>query len=183
MADRKKYRRSNGEGSVFRHHNGKWCGQIALGLDEKGKRTRKTVYGDTRAEVVEKLTVLRGSIDAYKLRAGTKTTVGQFIEKWLKDFKRPTVTPRTYEWYVNVNKSVSQEVRDAPLHKVNCYRIQTMLNTMKNEGYSVRSVKAAFDLLNQAFKAAMEFRMIGENPMDRVRIQRKETQKKQKASR
>lgn len=181
MTGKKKYRRSNGEGSVFKHHNGKWCGQIALGIDENGKRTRKTVYGDTRAEVVEKLAVLRGSIDAHKLRPSVRTTVGQFTEKWLKDFKRPSVSPRTYEWYVNVNKSISQEIKDALLHKVNAYQIQNMLNTMKNEGYSVRSIKAAYDLLNQVFKAAIEFHMIGDNPMDKVKIQRKETRKKQKA--
>ena len=80
MADKKKYRRSNGEGSVFRHNNGKWCGQIALGVDENGKRTRKTVYGVTRAEGVEKLAVLRGSIDAHKLKPSLRTTVGQFRE-------------------------------------------------------------------------------------------------------
>jgi integrase len=181
MADKKKYRRSNGEGSVFRHNNGKWCGQIALGIDENGKRTRRTVYGETRAEVVEKLAVLRGSIDAHKLKPSLRTTVGQFIEKWLKDFKRPTVTPRTYEWYMNVNKNISDEIKDTLLHKANAYQIQTMLNAMKNEGYSVRTIKAAYDLLNQAFKAAVEFHMIGENPMDKVKVQRKETKRKQKA--
>ena len=63
MADKKKYRRSNGEGSVFKHQNGRWCGQIGLGVDENGKRLRKTVFGSTRAEVVEQLMVLQGSIN------------------------------------------------------------------------------------------------------------------------
>jgi hypothetical protein len=54
MADKKKYRRSNGEGKV---------------------------YGDTRAKVVEKLAALRGSIDAHKLKPSTRTTVGQFMVK------------------------------------------------------------------------------------------------------
>jgi len=181
MADKKKYRRSNGEGSVFKHHNGKWCGQIALGIDENGKRTRKTVYAETRAEVVEKLAALRGSIDAHKLKPSTRTTVGQFMVKWLKDFKRPSVSPRTYEWYINVSKSVADEIKNTRLHKINAYQIQNTLNTMKNEEYSVRSIKAAYDLLNQVFKAAIEFLMIGDNPMDKVKIQRKETNKKQKA--
>jgi integrase len=56
-----------------------------------------------------------------------------------------------------------------------------MLNTLKNQGLSVRSIKAAYDLLNQVFKATIEFLMIGENPMDKVKTTRKETHKKQKA--
>jgi len=181
MPDKKKYRRSNGEGSIFRHANGRWCGQIGLGIDENGKRIRKSVFGETRAEVVEQLKVLYGSIQAKKLKPSKSIKLGQFIDKWLRDFKQPTVSPRTYEWYMNINKGISDEIKDTLLHKVNSYQIQNMLNTLKNEGASVRSVKAVYDLLNQVYKAAIEFHMIGENPMTNVKISRKEALKKQKA--
>ena len=124
MADKKKYRRSNGEGSVFKHQNGKGCGQIGLGVDENGKRVRKTVFADTRAEVVEQLKMLHGSINAKKLKPSKDIMLGQFIDKWLMDFKCPTVSPRTYEWYVNINKSISEEIKETYLHKVNSYHIQ-----------------------------------------------------------
>ena len=181
MADKKKYRRSNGEGSVFKHQNGRWCGQIGLGVDENGKRLRKTVFGATRAEVVEQLMVLQGSICARKLKPSVSTTLGQFMEKWLVDFKRPTVSPRTYEWYLNISKSIHVDIKGIPLQKVNSYQVQQMLNTMKASGLSVRSVKAAYDLLNQVFKAAIEFNMVGENPMGKVKITRKDKTKKVKA--
>lgn len=181
MAGEKKYRRSNGEGSVFKHHNGKWCGQIASWVGEDGIRHRKSVYADTRAEVIEKLAELRGKIKANNLKPSSDIKLGQFIDKWLRDFKRPTVSPRTYEWYMNVNKSISEGIKAIPLQEVNNYQIQNMLNTMKNMEYSVRSVKAAYDLLNQVCKAAIEFNLISENPMAKVKVARKETKKKQKA--
>ena len=181
MADKKKYRRSNGEGSVFKHQNGRWCGQISVGVDEDGKRKRKTVFADTRAEVVEQLKELHGAINAKKLKPSKNIMLGQFIDKWLVDFKRPAVSPRTYEWYLNMAKRVFEEIKGTYLHKINSYQIQSMLNTLKNEGLSVRSIKAVYDLLNQVFKAAIEFNMVGENPMTKVKITRKETQKKQKA--
>jgi len=181
MPDKKKYRRSNGEGSVFKHRNGKWCGQINLGIDENGRRLRKTIFGDTRAEVIEKLKALHGKMSAKKLKPNKNIQLGQFIHKWLTDFKRPAVSPRTYEWYLNISKCISDEVKEMYIHKVNAYQIQNLLSTLKNEGLSARSIKAAYDLLNQVFKAAIEFEMIGENPMDKVKITRKETNKKKKA--
>lgn len=76
MPDKKKYRRSNGEDSIFKHQNGKWCGQINAGMDENGKRKRKTVYGDTRAEVVEKLKELQGGGDSMPhMRGGEPTNI------------------------------------------------------------------------------------------------------------
>ncbi|MHB1316156.1 MAG: tyrosine-type recombinase/integrase [Christensenellales bacterium] len=181
MAGEKKYRRSNGEGSIFKHNNGKWCGQIAAWVGDDGKRHRKSVYGATRAEVVIKLAELRGSINANKLKPSKDIKLGQFINKWLKDIKRPTVSPRTYEWYVNMNKSISGELKDTLILKVSAYQIQNYLNTMKNNKYSVRSVKALYDLLNQVFKAAVEFNLISKNPLDKVKITRKDTKIEQKA--
>lgn len=181
MAGDKKYRRSNGEGSVFRRANGKWCGQINIGYDGNGIRKRKTVFGDTRAEVVRKLTKLQGEINANNLKPCDNTTLGQFMDRWLKGFKRPSVSPRTYEWYMNIAKGISEELKERPLNKVSSYEIQNMLNAMKSEGLSIRTVKAVYDLLNQVYKAAIEFRMTKDNPISKVRIQRKETSKKQKA--
>ena len=181
MGDKKKYRRSNGEGSVFKHQNGRWCGQISMGVDENGKRIRKSVFGDTRADVVEQLKVLHGSISAKKLMPSSNMQLGQFMDKWLKDFKRPSVSPRTYEWYINISKSIPEEVKQMLLHKVQSYPIQVMLGALKQQGLSVRSIKAVYDLLNQVFKAAVSFHLIGENPMDKVKITRKETNSKQKA--
>ena len=183
MADKKKYRRSNGEGSVFKHQNGRWCGQISVGVDEDGKRKRKTVFADTRAEVVEQLKELHGAINAKKLKPSKNIMLGQFIDKWLVDFKRPAVSPRTYEWYLNMAKRVFEEIKGTYLHKINSYQIQSMLNTLKNEGLSVRSIKAVYDLLNQVFKAAIEFNMVGENPMTKVKITRKEHRKSKRPCR
>ena len=181
MAGKKKYRRSNGEGSIFRRSNGKWCGQIGLGYDINGIRKRKTVFGSTRAEVAKKLIELQGVINARNLIPNDNTTLGQFMNEWLKDFKRPTVSPRTYEWYLNIEKSISNKIKKRALHQVSTYEIQNMLNTMQNDGLSVRSVKAAYNLLNQVYKAAIDFHMLSDNPLTKVKIKRYETTKKQKA--
>ncbi len=49
-------RRGNREGSIYKRKDGRWCGQLKLGIGyTSGKTVRKHVYGETRREVAEKL--------------------------------------------------------------------------------------------------------------------------------
>ena len=50
-----KRRRGKGEGAVYRRANdGLWVGMLDLGVME-GRRRRKTVYGQTEREVLQKV--------------------------------------------------------------------------------------------------------------------------------
>ena len=56
-------KRGNGEGSVYkRKSDGKWCASAIVGNDENGKPVRKTVYGKTRPEALERLDALLASV-------------------------------------------------------------------------------------------------------------------------
>lgn len=48
-------KRGQNEGSIFKREDGRWCAVANLGY-EGGKRKRKYLYGDTRAEVAKLLT-------------------------------------------------------------------------------------------------------------------------------
>ena len=49
-------RRSSGDGAIyFDEKRNLYVGQITMGRDEKGKRKRKTVYGNTKSDVKAKL--------------------------------------------------------------------------------------------------------------------------------
>ena len=47
-------RRGHGEGAIFQRKDGRWVASVDYGW-VNGKRTRKDLYGRTRAEVREKL--------------------------------------------------------------------------------------------------------------------------------
>jgi hypothetical protein len=56
-----KRRRTRGEGAVFRRaSDGFWVGALDLGVVD-GHRRRKTVYGQSEREVLQKLSMLRSS--------------------------------------------------------------------------------------------------------------------------
>ena len=50
-------KRGNGEGTIyFSEKLNKWVGQFTAGRKDNGKLNRKSVYGNTRKEVKEKIT-------------------------------------------------------------------------------------------------------------------------------
>ena len=49
-------KRGNGEGTIYYSEaTKKWVGQVTLGRDGNGKQIRKSLYGDTRKEVKDKM--------------------------------------------------------------------------------------------------------------------------------
>ena len=61
------------------HHKtcaGRWRGVVSLGFDADGKRLRRKVSGQTKAEVKDKLKALHSELDA-----GLRTAQGYTVEK------------------------------------------------------------------------------------------------------
>jgi hypothetical protein len=90
-------RRGYGEDGIYFDHRGdcrdsahhktgarRWRGVVSLGFNTDGKRVRKKVSGQTKAEVRDKLKELHSELDA-----GVRTSHGYTVEKavvdWLAD--------------------------------------------------------------------------------------------------
>ena len=74
--------------------------------------------------MIEQLKELHDEISANKLRPSKDIRLGHSIDKWLRDFKRPEVSPRTYEWYANISKMIPDDIKasvlaDRPLCGIN----------------------------------------------------------------
>jgi hypothetical protein len=82
-----KRRRGRGEGAVYRRaSDGLWVGMLDLGIVD-GRRRRKTVYGQTEREVLQKLSTLRTALDSGIDLLAPSLTVGQWLDAWLLDIK------------------------------------------------------------------------------------------------
>ncbi len=58
----KKYKRANGEGTIYQRKDGRWAGAVTIGYDENGKQIKKTVYGRNQTEVAKKLSDISGRL-------------------------------------------------------------------------------------------------------------------------
>lgn len=97
-------RRAAGEGSVHKRKQGGWQGSTTVGI-VAGQRRRKTVYGATQREVLDKLAAIRRTLDA-GLPVGTSRpmTLGDYLEAWLRDTLPTVVRPSTAESYSSLTR-------------------------------------------------------------------------------
>ena len=96
-------RRGYGEDGIYFDHrgdcrdsalhktcSGRWRGVVSLGFDADGKRLRRKVSGQTKAEVKDKLKTLHSELDA-----GLRTAQGYTVEKAVADWLEEGLPGRT----------------------------------------------------------------------------------------
>ena len=90
--EKTKRRRIRGEGTII-ERDGRFCGVLSLGKDGDGKRIRKWVYGDSKTEVLNEMTRLRGGKLDGTITSGSKMTVGAWLETWVETIVKPNRRP------------------------------------------------------------------------------------------
>jgi integrase len=97
-------KKGNGEGSIYEHkRNGKRVGyRGAYTVHTAEGPKRRYVSGKTREEARQKLTRAMADRDGGLIFDAGSLTVGEYLERWLKDSVRGTVRQSTYERYEHV---------------------------------------------------------------------------------
>ncbi|WP_344766307.1 tyrosine-type recombinase/integrase [Aeromicrobium panaciterrae] len=98
-------KRSHGDGGLYWiASKGLWRGTIELGRDETGKRITKHVHSKSQKACREKLDAIKAEIAAHGAPLDTTATVGDWADKWLIEYKKPHVDPKTYTGYASCVK-------------------------------------------------------------------------------
>ena len=92
-----KKKRGNGEGSIYQRKDGRWEARYTVQTPTGSKR--KPLYGKTRAEVAQKLTEAMADRDKGLVFDAANQTLGEYLERWLKDSVKSSVRPVTFENY------------------------------------------------------------------------------------
>ncbi len=155
-------RRGNNEGSIYRRKDGYWVGQYGVQTADGTKN--RYIYGKTRAAVAEKLTrALADRNSGLTFDAG-KTTIGEYLERWIEDSVRDTVRQRTYERYeqiVRVHlKPAFGRIKLGALSPAN---VRALYREKLNAGLSPRTVRYIHATLNKALKQAIADGLIPRN--------------------
>lgn len=139
-----------------------WACQINV---QEGRLTvRKTFYGRTQAEA-------RAKRDAYKVlppterRARDKRRVDGFLDEWIeaKEAECCPATVHAYKWAIN--EYVKPHIGERNLCELDALDIDTLLNTLRKDKCSTRTLKAVFVTLRAAFNFAVHRRVIPISPM------------------
>ncbi|OAA21855.1 site-specific recombinase XerD [Frankia sp. EI5c] len=162
--DRRKRRRSQGEGALFqRASDGLWVGRADLGWVD-GKRSRKTVYGKTEKECREKLTKVQRAAELGVNVTAERRTVAVWLGEWL-DIKEGdgtrASTLRAYRWLINTH--IVPVIGRVQLDKLTPLDVRRLVASAKKSGLSAGSVRHVHSLIRNALAEAERLDLVARN--------------------
>ena len=171
-------------GHIRRRSRDTWAVVIDVGRDATGKRRQKwhTVKGTKRAAQQE-LTRLLNQLQTGIYVEPSKLTVSDFLKRWLNDYAKTTVSPKTFERYKEI---VERNLDPAlgghylpklkPIH-IQAYYSDALQNGRKSGkgGLSGTTVLQHHRILRQALKHAVRWQLLVVNPADAVDAPRRST--------
>jgi integrase len=129
-----------------------------------GKRRRKVIYGETRKQVADKLKALHRDEAAGVNLTSEQQTVKAFLENWLEQRVKRHNRPRTYRSYTDITRlHLIPHIGRHQLAKLTPEQVQTMLNTLAEQGLTARTVSNVRAVLRKALNQAMRWGYVVRN--------------------
>lgn len=173
-------KRGNGEGTIYYSEKlNKWIGQFTAGKKANGSLNRKSVYGNTRKEVKEKMTKALANVQQNTIVDNNNITV---YDLGLEILETKLDT--------NIIKETSYNSLSHPLNKIK----DSLLGNMKVQKVTYREIQLFYNsitklsnsyiekiniLLNLIFNESLKRNYIYKNPMINVIVPKSEKETKQ----
>ena len=171
-------RRPVGDGMVRKREDGRWEGRIVIGHRENGEPLFRHVYAKTQKVLLDKL---HQNIECYRdveLTEDSRMTLGQWLDRWLTEYKAGTVRPGTLEGYRRyIEYYIKPQLGDKQISLISQQDIQRMYRRLKTEGrihehpemdhqLSDSMVRHIHSTLHAALKDAVQAHVIPRNPTE-----------------
>ena len=171
-------RRPAGDGMVRKRDDGRWEGRIVIGHRENGEPLFRHVYAKTQKALLDKL---HQNIECYRdveLTEDSRMTLGQWLDRWLTEYKAGTVRPGTLEGYRRyIEYYIKPQLGDKQISLLSQQDIQRMYRRLKTEGrihehpemdhqLSDSMVRHIHTTLHAALKDAVQAHVIPRNPTE-----------------
>jgi integrase len=164
-------KRSNGEGSIWKRADGRWCGAYFVPKPGGSGRIRKYVYGRTRKEVYDKLTAISRNVrDGVPVPIGGQT-VEAYLTEWLAQVAAVRVRPSTLRSYdLNIRLHIAPRIGRRQLGKLTARDVRGMLDDMRGDGAGARVVQHIHATLRVALEHAVREELLPRNVAKLVQV-------------
>lgn len=167
-------RRGRGEGSIFQRTDGRWSASLSLGYSPTGRRLRRTIYGDTKQEVLTELLKLQGQQVAGTLAAPSTMLLGDFLDRWLQDIAKQRVRETTYDNYRRtIDLHIIPHIGGTKMDKVKAPLIAWLYAELERGGVGGDNRSRCHSILRMALQTAVRWGLLSRNPcfdVDRPKI-------------
>jgi len=160
-----------GRGHISQRGKDKSRWTVVIELEKvNGKRTQQslTVRG-TIGDAKKKLSELLHQQDTGTFMRPTKTTLTEFLDRWLKDYAS-NLSPRTSEGYEHiVIRYVIPKLGHHILAQLKPEHLQQFYTAELNAGLSAQTVRHHHMVIHKSLGNAVEWGLLSRNPADAVR--------------
>ncbi len=166
-------KRGHGEGTIYKRKDGRWEAKASIGFDPAtGKPKRLTKYFKTRKEAQEWLAKVAHEKATGIFVEPHRVTVGEWLDRWLEVYVRPSVRDTTYQNYETlVRCHIKPYLGGKPIQKLMPGDLQAFYNAKleggradgKEGGMSTRAVRYLHFLLSAALKQAVKEGLVSRN--------------------
>lgn len=162
-------------GHIIKRYNNSYTIVLNLGKDPAtGKRKQQWVsVKGTKKDAEKRLAELLHQIDTGTFMKPSKTTVAEYLRRWLEDYVRPNLSPRGFERYESIVRvHLIPSLGSIPLIQLRPEHIQRHYATRFSDGLSARSVKYHHVVLHKALQTAIKWGLVSRNVTDGVDVPR-----------
>ena len=175
-------RRPSGDGMVRKRDDGRWEGRIVVGHKANGDPIFRHVYAKTQKALTEKL---HQSIECYQdveLTEDSRMTLGEWLDRWLAEYKDGTIRSGTLEGYRNyIENYIKPQLGGKQVSLITPQDVQRMYRRLKSGGrvredaegskrLSDSTVRHIHTMLHGAMKAAVQAHIIPKNPTENATV-------------
>ena len=183
-------RRPSGDGLVRKRADGRWEGRIVVGHKEDGKPIYRSVFAEKQSDLMPKLHELKDQYAGVELTEDSSITLGEWLGRWLEEYKKPTLRPSTFAGYskdianhilpyLGSKRLTQLKTADIQKHYNRLLESGRMNDNGKGKGLSNATVRGIHMVLREALDSAVREGLIPRNPADGTsppKIHRKEKQ-------
>ncbi len=165
-------------GHIVKRYKNSYSIVLNLGIDPTtGKRKQQWVsVKGTKKGAEKRLSELLNQLDNGTFMKPGKTTLGEFLERWLNEYAWPNLAPRTAEGYESITRQhLIPQLGNITLTQLKPEHIQRYYSEKLSGGrcdgkggLSPRTVRHHHVTLHKALQCAVKWRLLSRNPADTI---------------
>ena len=169
-------RRPSGDGLIRKRNDGRWEGRITVGHKKDGKPIYRSVFAKKQSELLPKMNLLKERYADMELTEESNMTLGEWLDKWLIEYKKPMLRESTYTRYGSIiDTHIKPYIGEKSITQIRTSDLQKLYNKLKTSGRQTPSkehgtslsnamVRGVHTLLHDALESAVRDGLIPSNP-------------------
>lgn len=160
-------KRGNGEGSIFRRKDGRWC--AAISVLNAGRSRRVSYYGKTRREVSEKLATALQARQRGVLLLPDRQALEEYMSAWLEHARETSLRRTTYATHrTYLLTYILPALGSVRLQQLTTQDVQRFVDNLRARGLAPATVRRCYAVLHRALKQACRWDLVRRNVAENV---------------